>query len=177
MKGSFPLFWVLGYIPPLPMDVGLSPMFFPIVLGVAYRPWILIKSTGFSTSRADIAEISSNSDGDTWSFHKAPDSNWECSVVPLRGRYRCRVLSHCFGCWVKSHPLPPSNSKEDIWISQMAYRPWILIKSAGFSTSRVDITEISSNSRGIVKFFKQATDLGFWYRSSIDILSMFDNVP
>ena len=48
--------------------------------------------------------------------------------------------------------LPPSNSKEDIWSSQMAYRSWILIKSAAFSTSRVDIAEISSNSRGIVKF-------------------------
>ena len=27
------------------------------------------------------------------------------------------------------------------------------------------------------EMFKQATDLGFWYRSSIDILSMFDYVP
>ena len=67
------------------------------------------------------------------------------------------ILSHCFGCWVKSHPLPPSNSKEDIWSSQMAYRPWILIKRAGFSTSRVDIAEISSNPRGIVNFSNMLT--------------------
>ena len=98
------------------------------------------------------------------------------SVLRIFGHsYRRRVLSHCFGCWVKSHPygrwvkshvslshcfgccvksppLPPSNSKEDIWSSQMAYRPWILIKSTGFSTSRAEIAEISSNSEAIVNF-------------------------
>ena len=47
--------------------------------------------------------------------------------------------------------VPPSNSKEDILSSQMAYRLWILIKSAEFPTSRVDIAEINSNSRGIMK--------------------------
>ena len=62
------------------------------------------------------------------------------------------VLSHCLG-------VPPLNSKEDIWSSQMAYRLWILIKSAEFPTSRVDIAEISSNSRGIVKFSNRQPSL------------------
>ena len=78
----------------------------------------------------DIAEISSNSDGDTWSFQKDywPQIQIEsarlspCGVdidvgffptvlgvglnpTPMAGRWvKSHVLSHCFGCWVKSHP-------------------------------------------------------------------------